>query len=282
MNPLTRAYAVQTTPADILAKLRADQDQTIRDGLDSGSLTAEEGKALQSGQDAITAKVKKAKADGTLSVTELRDLQQAIRQAGQNIYTLSHNKALVKKGPAEVLASMRESQAKQIQAGVDSGAITPEEAKTLQKTQDALAKMEEKAKADGTVSLGEMLGIQQARKAAARDIASMAQNKSVTTKTPSDALASLRTAQEAEIKTGIASGSLTPQEAKLLNASQASIAKMEDKAKADGTVSAKELQAIKNARDVQEQQIYRLASNKAVVSPSASAGTSGSGLSIQV
>lgn len=279
MNRVASSYAAQISPQDIIAKLREDQDIAIQDGLDTGSLTADEAKAARKSQDAIDTKVDKAAADGTLSLKELRDIQQAIRQGGQEVYTLSHNKAVLQKTPEQVLKSIRESQEALIAKGVESGAITPAEAKRLRLTQDALAKREDKAKADGTISLAEMQTIQLARKAAARDIQTLSRNAAITAKTPSDSLNALRKAQEAEIAAGVAAGDITPAEAKLLNKSQAAIIKMEEKARADGKVSTKELQLIKNARDSQTQQIYTLGSNKAVVTKTSQ---SSSTLNLQV
>ena len=275
MSTVTSAYAAPANPLDILARLRDEQDATIQDGLDTGALTADEAKTTKKSQDAIDTMAGKANADGTFTSKELRDVQQAIRQLGQQVYTLSHNKAVLQKGPDDVLKSMRESQAQLIQKGVDSGALTEDEAKRLRLAQDALARKEDQAKADGSISLTEMQAIQQARKAAARDIYALAHNKAVTSKPPVDALTKLRATQEAEITAGIESGDITPDEAKWLNAYQASIAKMEERARADGKVTAKELQTIKSARDYQQQQIYTLSTNKAVVAkPSQTAAPS--------
>ncbi len=265
MNRVASAYAAQISPQDIIAKLREEQDNAIQDGLDTGSLTADEAKTARKSQDAIDTMVDKANADGTLSIKELREIQQAIRQGGKEVYTLSHNKAVLQKSPEDVLKSIRESQEALIAKGVKSGALTPAEAKSLRQTQDDLAKQEDKAKADGTISLADLQNIQRARKRAAREIQTLSNNTAVTAKTPSDSLTDLREAQEAEIAAGVAAGDITPAEAKQLNTAQAAIIKMEEKARADGKVSTQELQLIKNARDAQTQQIYTLGSNKTVV-----------------
>lgn len=63
--------------------------------------------------------------------------------------------------------------------------------------------------------------------------------------------------QEARIQQGAQSGQLTPKEASKLERGQAHVQKMEDKAKADGTVTAKERKRLQHAQDQQSRKIYR-------------------------
>jgi len=63
--------------------------------------------------------------------------------------------------------------------------------------------------------------------------------------------------QERRIQQGVKSGELTPREAARLEKGQARIQRMENKAKADGTVSAKERKRIALAQDQQGKRIAR-------------------------
>lgn len=63
--------------------------------------------------------------------------------------------------------------------------------------------------------------------------------------------------QEQRIDQGVRSGQLTPNEAAKLERGQQHVERLEDKAKDDGVVSAKERRRLGHAQDVQSQRIYR-------------------------
>ena len=63
--------------------------------------------------------------------------------------------------------------------------------------------------------------------------------------------------QERRIQQGVKSGELTPREAARLEKGQARIQRMEDKAKADGTLSAKERKRIAHEQNKQSKRIAR-------------------------
>ncbi|TSA11925.1 MAG: hypothetical protein D4R74_12375 [Betaproteobacteria bacterium] len=63
--------------------------------------------------------------------------------------------------------------------------------------------------------------------------------------------------QERRIQQGVKSGELNAREAARLEKGQAKIQRMEDKAKADGVVTAQERKRIQHAQDVQSKRIAR-------------------------
>jgi len=63
--------------------------------------------------------------------------------------------------------------------------------------------------------------------------------------------------QERRIQQGVKSGELNAREAAKLEKGQAKIQRMEDKAKADGVVTAQERKRIQHAQDVQSKRIAR-------------------------
>ena len=69
--------------------------------------------------------------------------------------------------------------------------------------------------------------------------------------------------QEQRIDQGIRSGALTPKEEAKLDAGQAKVEKMEEKAKADGTVTKHERKRIKHQQDVQDKKIHNMKHNEA-------------------
>lgn len=62
--------------------------------------------------------------------------------------------------------------------------------------------------------------------------------------------------QERRIEQGVASGSLTPREARRLERGQRHVANMEARAKADGVVTHRERAELRHAQDVQSRRIY--------------------------
>lgn len=62
--------------------------------------------------------------------------------------------------------------------------------------------------------------------------------------------------QERRIEQGVASGSLTPREARRLERGQQHVANMESRAKADGVVTRRERAELHHAQDVQSRRIY--------------------------
>lgn len=63
--------------------------------------------------------------------------------------------------------------------------------------------------------------------------------------------------QERRIDQGVASGSLTPREARRLERGQRHVDNMENRAKADGVVTRQERARLHQAQDVQSKRIYR-------------------------
>ena len=74
---------------------------------------------------------------------------------------------------------------------------------------------------------------------------------------PTPAIDQKQTEQQQRINQGVQSGQLTPAEAAKLEHGQARIHKMENKAKADGVVTAKERQRIRHAQDIENRKIAK-------------------------
>jgi hypothetical protein len=67
------------------------QRQRITQGVKSSELTKKETKNLAKGQKEIRNDVKEAKADGTVTGAERKDIRQDQRQASRKIYRKKHN-----------------------------------------------------------------------------------------------------------------------------------------------------------------------------------------------
>ncbi len=68
--------------------------------------------------------------------------------------------------------------------------------------------------------------------------------------------------QEQRIDQGVKSGAITPKEAEKLDAGQAKVQKIEEKAKADGTVTNQERKRIHHHQDVESKKIRRMKHNE--------------------
>ncbi len=73
---------------------------------------------------------------------------------------------------------------------------------------------------------------------------------------------SRQTKQEQRIDEGVKSGALTQKEEAKLDAGQAKIQKMEDKAKADDNVTRQERKRINHRQDVESRKIHRMKHNE--------------------
>ena len=69
--------------------------------------------------------------------------------------------------------------------------------------------------------------------------------------------------QEQRIDNGIRSGALTPKEEAKLDAGQAKVQRIEERAKADGTVTPQERKRIHHEQDVQSKRIHNMKHNEA-------------------
>ena len=67
------------------------QKQRIKQGVKSGALTKEEGRALAAEQKAIRAKEREMKSDGSLTREERKELHQDLNEASGNIAEQKHD-----------------------------------------------------------------------------------------------------------------------------------------------------------------------------------------------
>jgi len=87
--------------------------------------------------------------------------------------------------PSTPRADKREAaQAKRIQQGASSGALTEREANRLNKEQEVIGKAEDKAKADGTVTTKERAAIHHMQKRASRGTALQKHDKQTAASAP--------------------------------------------------------------------------------------------------
>lgn len=154
------------------------------------------------------------------------------------------------------------NQQQRIDQGVKSGSLTEREAARLEKGQQRIDRMENRAMADGKMTRQERRRIEQAQDRQSTQIyreshdrqSKVAQN---TTPSSTSRIDRRQAEQQKRIDAGVKSGSLNAKEAARLEKGQQKVQRMENRAMADGTVTAKERQRIEHAQNQQSRKIYR-------------------------
>ena len=135
------------------------QDKRIRQGVKSGELTRREYKHRMNEQKRIDEAQAAAHADGSVSAAEHQTIKAMKDKASANIYLDKHDGQ--KKATPRTHDQVRNvKQDYRIDQGVQSGALTPEEAAKRRQEQKHISHVEKKAKADGVVSDAEKAKIE--------------------------------------------------------------------------------------------------------------------------
>ena len=172
-------------------------------------------------------------------------------------------------------------QQQRIQQGIDSGALTPGETRSLEKEQTRIDRAEGRMLADGNLSPRERQRLNQMQNQASRDIYRLQNNNRTTAgwggnnyygwsghtnsgwggNTNDPRFERREAYQEQRIQQGINSGALTPGEARYLNREQGRIDRVEDRMLADGNLSPRERQRLNQMQNQASRDIYRLENN---------------------
>jgi MFS superfamily sulfate permease-like transporter len=86
------AFAQDGTKTSGARKRQVNQQHRIRQGVRSGELTRGETKKLENEQRDIHQDKKEARADGTVTVEERKDIKKDQNQASRHIYRAKHNR----------------------------------------------------------------------------------------------------------------------------------------------------------------------------------------------
>ncbi len=158
-----------------------NQQDRIAQGVKSGQLTKDEAKGLEKTEKDIRQEERQDKSDGVMTKDERKDLHQDLNAASKSIYQEKHD-AETRPGvtPAPATSSgvkdpgvnaRQENQQDRIAQGVKSGQLTPHEAQVLQNKEQRLSRMEQRLKADGTLSPEDRARMQSRLNALSADIA---------------------------------------------------------------------------------------------------------------
>lgn len=145
-----------------LATTQADQIDSIRKGIQNGSITQQEAGKLLDQQAQVSRATASASADGVITASEAANIRRLQRQAGTDVFQAAHNRD--RGAPVDrAFAKEQSAQLNRIADGVRSGSLTGAEADTVLTDQADIARTASDAQADGEVDFIEkqMLDIRQ-------------------------------------------------------------------------------------------------------------------------
>lgn len=160
-----------TSQTPVVDQRQKNQKARIKQGNKSGELTGKETAGVKKQQQEIREDKQEAKADGTVTTEERKELRQEQNQASKNIYKQKHDAQTQPTGTKTPVVNARErNQKERIGQGVRSGELTGKEAAGLVKEQHDIRKDERTAKADGTVTREERKDLHQEQNQASKNI----------------------------------------------------------------------------------------------------------------
>jgi hypothetical protein len=156
--------ALAQNTADVVQR-NVNQQERIEQGLQSGQLTTKEASKLEKGEARIEKMEQRADADGKMTDTEKRRIEQAQNKESQQIYHDKHNaqtgnpaSASSQRMQADVQRNVNQQQ--RIEQGIQSGQLTNREVGNLEKGQANVDRKEARAGANGHISANEQHNIQ--------------------------------------------------------------------------------------------------------------------------
>ena len=142
-----------------------NQEKRIEQGLQNGSLTTREAAALERDEAKVNRMQSQALKDGKLSDAERAKLNAAQNKASRDIATAEHNgvngnplSASSQRMQADVQRNINQQQ--RVEAGLQNGSLTHQEAAKLERGQSKVARKEAVAGRDGHVGAHEQKRIQ--------------------------------------------------------------------------------------------------------------------------
>jgi hypothetical protein len=145
-----------------LANTQADQLDSIRKGIQNGSITETEAAKLLEQQGKVSRATASATADGVITAAEAASIRRLQSKAGGDVFQAAHNRE--HGAPLDrAVAKEQVSQLGRIAQGVRSGSLTGAEADTVITDQADIAQTAADAQADGELDFIEKqtLGIRQ-------------------------------------------------------------------------------------------------------------------------
>jgi len=172
---LSLVAIAEARPRDpVINRRQANQQERIREGIRSGELTGSEVRTLEWKEARVAELERRLKSDGTLSPSERARLQRELDQLSKEIYQQKHDaqkRPTGTPGTADPGINARQAvQQRRINQGIQSGALTPREARILEWKEARVAHLEKRLKSDGSLTAEERARLQRELDQLSREI----------------------------------------------------------------------------------------------------------------
>jgi hypothetical protein len=171
-QPAPQPASDQSKKPATIHQRKENQQQRIGEGVENGSLTANEASKLEHKEAALNREEKKMKSDGTLSPAERAKLQRQQNGLSKDIYKQKHDAQAQKLNPKNEVGQRDRNQQKRIGEGIENGSLTPREAGRLEGQEKRLNTEQRNMRAanGGTLTPGEKAKINQQQNKESRRI----------------------------------------------------------------------------------------------------------------
>src|SRR4051812_4345097 len=130
----TSATTTTTTvkPKYTINQRKQNQQQRIGEGVENGSLTANEAAHIEKQETRLNKEEKVMKSDGTLSAAERTKLQSQQNKLSTEIYNQKHDAQAQNVNPKSEVGQRQRNQQARIGEGIENGSLNANEAKRLE------------------------------------------------------------------------------------------------------------------------------------------------------
>jgi hypothetical protein len=130
-----------TTPATkspVINERKDNQQQRIGEGVENGSLTANEASKLERKETKLNVEEKRMKADGNLSAAERARLTRQQNSLSKQIYNQKHDAQTQNLNPKSEVGKRQRAQQQRIGEGIENGSLNAREASRLERQETHL------------------------------------------------------------------------------------------------------------------------------------------------
>jgi len=146
-----------TTKSPVINERKDNQQQRIGEGVENGSLTANEGSHLEKKEAKLHAEERRMKADGKLTPAERARLTRQQNALSKQIYNQKHDAQTQNVNPKSEVGQRQRLQQERVGQGIKSGQLTPAEAARMENQEKHINRevARDRAANGGTLTPGE-------------------------------------------------------------------------------------------------------------------------------
>jgi hypothetical protein len=143
--PFANAQSTTTTtstekPKSTINERKQNQQQRIGEGVENGSLTANEAAHIEKQETKLNQEERAMKSDGTFTKQERATIQKQQNKLSNEIYNQKHDAQTQNLNPKSEVGQRQRAQQKRIGEGIENGSLTAKEASHLEKREAGVNK----------------------------------------------------------------------------------------------------------------------------------------------